>query len=159
MSYMTLPFHRWHFCLIAEAGSAEGGFYMPDITVLAQLEKMPNMWTVFHDDMPLLCGGTIQHWPGRYEGWAFLNKNTGRHMRYATRVAIEKLWWPKGRVEFVVRRDFDKGHRWARMIGFHVEQMPGLEVEKLPRDLVVPGQMREYGPDGEDMVAYVRHNR
>ena len=48
----------------------------------------------------------------------------------------------KGRVEFTVRADFEKGHRWAKMLGFTVESP----------------LLRAYGPLGEDHVGYVRFN-
>jgi hypothetical protein len=159
MTYRTVPFKRWHLSWIEERGSSEGGFFAPDLPTLMALEQMPNMWTMLWEDEPLLCGGTIQHWPGRAEAWAYLNKHTGRHMIYVTKSAIEKVSIPKGRVEFTVLRNFAKGHRWARLLGFDVEACPGLEVEKLPPDLIIPGQMRGWSPEGIDGVLYVRHNK
>ena len=159
MTYRTVPFKRWHLAWIEEAGDSEGGFFSPDLGTLVALERMPNMWTMLWEDVPLLCGGTIQHWPGRHEAWAYLNKNTGRHMIYTTKMAREKLAIPKGRIEFTVRRDFALGHRWARILGFEVEQCRGLHVEKVPVGQWVPGQMKAWGPEQEDHVQYVRHNK
>lgn len=157
-AYRVVPFRRWHLAWVEEVGATEGGFYSPDTASLATLERLPNMWTLLYDDVPLSCGGIITCWPGRHECWAYLNRKTGRHMAFVTRVAKGKLLLVKGRLDFTVRRDFGPGHRWARMLDFYVEQMPGLEVEKLPLNVVVPGQMRAWGPEGEDHVAYVRFN-
>ena len=156
--YTVVPFRAWHLKAIEEAGGAEGGFYTPDDGTLAVLEQTGTNWTGFYKETPLVCGGTIEQWPGRHIAWAFLNKQTSRHMTFVTRACGEKLALPSGRIEFTVRRDFLPGHKWARMIGFQVEEMPGLEVEKLPLDARVPGQMAAWGPEGESHVAYVRFN-
>ena len=111
---------------------------------------------MLYADVVLACGDTLAQWPGRHLAWAYLNATTGRHMTYITRGARRVIERAQGRVEFSVRRDFAKGHRWARMLGFDVENFPGTKIEEYPADAVVPGLLRRYGPEGEDHVAYVR---
>jgi hypothetical protein len=157
--YSAVPFRRAHLAKIQEAGDAEGGFFATDIGTLMALEQMPNIWTIMWDDVPLLCGGTVEQWPGRHLAWAYLNKTTGRHMIHTTKAAIQIINNAKGRVELTVRRDFAKGHRWARLIGFDVEELPGLMVERVPLSMPVPGTLKRYGPEGEDHIAYVKFTR
>lgn len=158
MTYSARQFRRADLKKIVEVGDAEGGQFFPDLGTQMALEQMPNVWTILWNDEPLLCGGTVEQWPGRHIAFAFLNKTTGRHMIFTTKAAIQIVNNVQGRVEFTVRRDFAKGHRWARLIGFHVEECPDLMVERLPVSTRVPGQMKAFGPEGEDHVAYVRFN-
>lgn len=140
--YKVVPFKRWHIDFLLEQGDAEGGGFRPDAETLRALETAPNNWTLLWEAEPLLCGGTLQMWPGRHTAWAFMNKLAAKHMVFVTRHARTVLGRPKGRVEFTVRKDFEQGHRWAGMLGFKVET-PVLE---------------NYGPEGEDHVGYVKMN-
>jgi hypothetical protein len=101
-----------------------------------------NSWTGVVDGRPVACAGFMPQWPGRTIAWAYLNANSGPHMLFVTRAVRKALDKVKGRIEFAVRRDFDAGHRWARLLGFDVETYV----------------MKAYGPDGEDVTSYVRHN-
>jgi hypothetical protein len=114
-----------------------------DAATLMHLERCPNIWTLTWDEEPLLCGGTIEQWPGRHIAFAYLNKTTGSHMIFTTKEAVRLLNNAKGRLEFTVRKDFEKGHRWARLLGFTVETP----------------LMRAFGPEGEDHVGYVKFNK
>ena len=138
MDYRTVPFKRWHMAWLAE-----GGAPIPlDVDALMMLEGQ-NSWTIVVDGAPMACGGTMQQWPGRHTGWAYLNPNTGRHMAAVTRRAKALLDEVKGRIEITVRCDFEPGHRWARMLGFEVETP----------------EMKGYGPEGESHTGYVRFNK
>ena len=108
---------------------------------LSHLEAS-NSYTMIVDDFPVLCGGTIQQWSRRHVAWSFLNRSSGPHMLWLTRVSRGVLDAVQGRIEMTVRCDFRAGHRWAQMLGFYVE------TECLSR----------YGPEGEPHTGYVRHN-
>jgi len=136
---LVVPYRRWHSKWLAERGESEGGFLMPSIAVRTMLEDM-NSWTVFADDAVVACGGTIEMWPGRHTAWMQLNKTSGPHMLFITRVVLKALSRVKGRVELSVQRDFRRGHKWAHMLGFCIETM----------------DMLRYGPNGETHTAYVR---
>lgn len=141
--YKIVPFRRWHVDWLLEDGDAEGGFFRPDQGTLQCMESMANNWTILLGANPLLCGGTLEQWPGRHIAWAYLNKHTGRHMAFVTRKAYEYIRRANGRIEFTVRKDFEPGHRWAKMLGFEVETP----------------LLKAWGPEGEDHVGYVLINR
>ncbi len=141
MDYQTVPFKRWHLAWVLAEGKAEGGQLPFDIETLMMLEKQ-NSWTIVVDGEPMACGGTMEQWPGRHSGWTYLNKKTGRHMGSVTKRVRELLDQVKGRVEITVREDFKPGHTWARMLGFEIETPV----------------MKQFGPEGENHVGYVRFN-
>lgn len=136
-----VPFRRWHLVWLMQDG-AVGGRMPVDTELLMALEKQ-NSWTVVLDGNPLACGGTIQHWNGRHMAWVCLTVKTGPHMGFITRAVRKALSRVQGRIEMSVRKDFEAGHRWARMLGFRVETP----------------LMEAYGPEGEDHVGYVRIER
>jgi len=144
MTHKVVPFRRWHLSWLIDAGPPASGVQVQGLDMVRYLESQ-HSWTVLHDGTPLLCGGLILQWPGRYTGWAYLNQLTAAHMVYVTRRTRRWLASVKGRIEITVRRDFPQGHRWAQLLGFVVENQPGI--------------LEAYGPEGEDHVAYVRMNK
>lgn len=141
MDRRLVPFRAHHLRWIQEGGLAVGGEALTP-EVLAALEKQ-NSWTAVADGTPIACGGTMLQWGGRSIAWAYLNSKTGPHMLFITQAVLKELDKIEGRVELTVRKDFEKGHRWAKMLGFRVET-PTLEA---------------FGPLGEDHVGYVRINK
>lgn len=137
----VVPFKRWHMAWLLDDGEAVGGQSGLDLDTLMGLEQQ-NSWTAIVDGAPVACGGTMLQWPGRSTAWMYLNSKTGRHMLWLTQETAKRLQEVPGRIEITVRRDFDAGHRWARMLGFEVET----EV------------LKAYGPEGEDHTGYVRVN-
>lgn len=110
-----------------------------------RLLEMHNTWTLFFDEILLGCAGTITLWPGRSNGWTIMSLDCAPHMTAITRLTQGVLNEVKGRIEMTVLRDFKTGQRWAEMLGFKIENPPGI--------------LRAYGPSGEDHIAYVRFNR
>jgi len=141
-NYSVVPFRRWHVDWLLEDGDAEGGFCRPDQGTLAAMEGMGTNWTIVLEGTPLMCGGTMMQWPGRHIAWSYLNQHTGKHMVYITKRVLEYLAKAKGRIEITVRVDYEKGHRWAKMLGFKEECF-----------------LTAYGPEGEDHVQYTLFNR
>lgn len=97
-------------------------------------------WTVLYDGVILCCGGMIEIWQGRWQGWTLLSADCGRHMLALTRT-VRRLFSgvdPR-RLEAYVYTDFEPGHRWMRALGFKPE-----------------GIMYGFGEDGGDMVMYAR---
>lgn len=133
--YRIVPFKSWHL----EWVTGEAPPF--DATILAMMEAS-NWRTVLFDDVAIFAGGTVPQWPGRTQLSAFLSPQSGPHMRFLTRATKEYIGKIEGRIEFTVRCDFDKGHRWARLLGFDVETYV----------------MKRYGPLGEDHTMYVKHN-
>lgn len=139
--YVVRPFSRRDLFALLADGVAEGG-QQPDFNEgTLRVMETSNSWTLLADGKVTICGGTFVLWPGRHQGWTYLNAHTGRHMLSTTRKVKElmKLAGP-GRIEMTVRADFTKGHRWAKMIGFEVETPV----------------LRAFGPEGEDHVGYVK---
>ena len=126
---------------LQEQAGADRGF-MFDTETLLTLEKQ-NSWTLVADMLPVACGGTVQHWPGRHMAWSYLNKNTGPHMVAITKAVQAKLKPVAGRIELTVLHGFEPGHRWARILGFQIETP----------------EMPSYGPNGETHTGYVRFNK
>lgn len=157
VKYQVVPFKRWHVAWLAEQGIAEGGQTGLDFGTLQYMEQC-NSWTILFEGKPLMSGGSLPQWPGRHIGFAYLHADTGPHMMYITRQAYKFIRLCKGRIEFTVRREFKMGHRWARLLGFHVENFPGVKIEELGPDDPCPGLLERYGPEGEDHVAYVLFN-
>ena len=133
----VVPFRRWHLQWLYEDEVRH------DVATQMAMEK-DDSWTLVVNGDPVACGGTMQQWPGRYIAWMYLNSKTGPHMRFITRAVRKHLDGVKGRVEFTVVRGFEQGYKWAKMLGFEVENPPGI--------------LKAYGPLGEDHVAYVRFN-
>ena len=139
----VVPFRRHHLAWLKETEAAAGGPApaIDDVT-LEYLERNGTSWTMVADGVPVGCGGTIQQWPGRHITWAYLGPSSGPHMLAITRATRRHLNKVAGRIEITVRCDFEKGHRWAELLGFHIE-CPILE---------------RFGPEGEPHTSYVRFN-
>lgn len=111
---------------------------------LIALEQMPHSFSALAppDGRVVACAGVIQQgWPGRAEAWAFFDPNIGKHFISVHR-AVNRFFEATEirRIEAVVDRDFEAGHRWIKMLGFQ------LEAEKL----------RKYTVDGRDVSLYSR---
>lgn len=141
MERMVVPFRRWHYDWLAKYGASEGATVAIGDAVLASIEA-ENSWTAVVSGEPVVCGGTMQQWPGRHTAWAFIAEQAGPHMLWVTRQTMKKLDMIKGRIETTVRADFDNGLAWARLLGFEIETP----------------EMRKYGPFGETHVGFVRFN-
>lgn len=139
----VVPFRPWHYDWLVEHSPTpgEGRGMKLDAKTRGQLES-ENSWTGVVDGSPIVCAGTIQHWPGRHQAWAYLSRDTGPHMLWITRQVKRVVDQVKGRVEFTVRSDFEAGQRWAELLGFRIETL----------------WLEKFGPFGEDHVGYVKVN-
>lgn len=135
----VVPFKHWHLQWLKEKGVAEGGVFDLGTAAVAALE-LHRSWTAVADGEPIACGGTVEIWPGRHSGWAYLNKSAAAHMLFVTRAAEQVLQQVKGRIEMTVRCDFKAGHRWAKILGFVLETPV----------------LKQFGPEGEDHSGYTR---
>lgn len=98
-------------------------------------------YTAIEGDRVVGCAGVLELWKGRAAAWAFLAGDLGRkfvpfHRAVKRFLAVAEY----SRIEAEVALDFDEGHRWARILGFELEN---------PR-------MRKYFPDGSDAALYVK---
>ena len=110
---------------------------------LAPYLETQNSWSLMlGQDIVLACGGTMEQWKGRHVAWFIPAANAGKYMRRITKMVPLLLADVSGRIEATVREDFTSGHRWAKLLGFEVENPPGV--------------LKQFGPDGADHIAYVR---
>lgn len=137
-----VPFKRFHYDWILEVGEpVDFGAFKLNRQVLDWLETQ-NTYTAVVDGTPIAIAGTWLMWPGRHTAWAHMTQLTAPYMLWLTQATLKNLETLQGRVELTVRTDFPAGQRWAKLLGFHVENPPGL--------------LRAFGPEGEDHIAYVR---
>lgn len=98
-------------------------------------------YTALAGERVVACAGVVEHWPGRGEAWAYLDRDCRRHFLAITNAVRRFLdVCPLRRVEAVVDVEFPAGHRWVRALGFALEA---------PR-------MAAYRPDGGDCALYAR---
>lgn len=144
MRYVIEPLDHWHLKALSVTEAAEGGnrvSTLPDEVVARLMQH--NSWSLLSTEGDVIaCGGTIEEWPGRHGGWLYFTLETRRHMIRLTRLVQSFLEPVRGRIEATVRRDFVAGHRFIQLVGFEVENPPGV--------------LQAYGPDGEDHISYVK---
>ena len=123
---------------------AEYGAYIPD--GLASALEGSNAWSLWVGDRIVACCGTIEVWKNRHAAWAYFSTTSGKYMARATRFTSRYILpAAHGRIEAIVRADFAAGNRWLKLLGFAVENPPGI--------------LTAYGPDGSDYISYVLHNQ
>ena len=144
--FQLIPFEAAHFYLMEECEWAPHHdsmlFHNPDTLMHLQHQ---NTWTLFYDNLILGCAGTVKLWPGRYHGWTMMTEHTQGRMKKVTELTRHVLNGISGRIEMTVVLENELGHKWAKMLGFKVENPPGI--------------LQQYGPLGEDHIAYVRINQ
>ena len=108
----------------------------------AELLDGGSAYTALSDGKVIGCAGIMQTAKNRWEAWALLSNDSGKHMVGVTRAVIKFLNDnPKPRVETHVRDDFKVGHKWMKMLNFKCE---------------TPDGMPNYGDDGHDYYLYAR---
>jgi hypothetical protein len=142
-NYKFVPFEAWHMDALRVTDSVDGfSAEVVDEYTAARLEQC-NSWTLFNGEgYVIACGGTIEEWKGRHIAWVYNTQKASECMLKITRLVKQGVEPIKGRIEMTVRVDFEAGHRWAKLLGFEIENPPGI--------------LKQYGPLGEDHIAYVR---
>ena len=100
-----------------------------------------------YDGQIIGSSGLVPKWPGVWVGWALVSKTMAHNLRHAyeafraTRNFIDEAMMNDDchRVECTVLLDFEKGHTYAKKLGFKAE-----------------GVLRCYDPRGRDHVMYSR---
>lgn len=107
----------------------------------AELARIGPAFTGVDGDKVIFCGGRAEMWQGRALCWSLLSADAGKHMVRMTRIARRLLDMQEGygRVEALVREDFEQAHRWVKMLGFKFEC-----------------RKERYLPGGLNAVEYVR---
>jgi len=133
-----VPFEAWHAADVTARNKDTP--YIVAFTAAEMLEEVGGSFSYLVDGEIVACGGLIEQWAGRHQAWMFFTPAAGKHMLAITSRIKRTLEVTPGRIEMTVIKDFELGHRWAKMLGFGVET-PCLKA---------------YGPAGEDHVGYVR---
>lgn len=142
MKVRVEPFEAAHLGrLLVQTEQAMLKPMMHNPKVAETLEKLGPAYSVFAGDTLLACGGFEVLWPGRVKAWAIFDCRAGRHFLAIHRVVKRLLILHRARrMEAEVHVGFERGHRWAKMLGFEVETPLA----------------RAYDPMGQDMVIYSR---
>jgi hypothetical protein len=87
-----------------------------------ELAKHGASFTVADESGIVAVIGLIKQWDGCERAYAFLAETAGYHMLSITRKISDHLdKCGIRRIEAVVEEDFENGHRWVKLLGFHVE--------------------------------------
>lgn len=133
------PFKPEHL----ERLEAQTGRYYPQISPENRitLGQIGLSFTCLKDDRVLACGGVVQYWENRAEGWCIFDQNLKFEMMGVHRAALRLLETaPFKRIEAVVNSQFYQGNRWAKALGFQVEAL----------------RLKNYFADGADANLYSR---
>jgi hypothetical protein len=84
-------------------------------------------WSAMYGQQCIGCAGIADAGLGRGIAWAVLSADAGKHMIAITREARKNIL-ASGfkRVELTVIGSFGAAHRWARLLGFHLETPHGM---------------------------------
>ncbi|NBN64127.1 hypothetical protein [Pannonibacter tanglangensis] len=135
------PFTLDHYRqIVAQPAQAYIGEYVSDadVQILMQHDAFAG---VAPGGTVVGAAGAYPVWNNRAICWALLGENAGPYFVQIHR-AVQRFLkvQPYRRLECTVAADFHAGHRWARMLGFH------LEAER----------MRAFDAAGKDHALYAR---
>lgn len=134
-----VPMKAEHVLLLGELVSAHS---ITDLTaeMAVMLEDVGGV-TAIHEGEVLGIAGIMPKWEGSGVAWAWLSRGWLRHARAITEEIQRALDASElDRVELAVKVNFDRGHRWARRLGFILETECA----------------RKWGPDGASYSIYAR---
>lgn len=126
--------------IIATAGTTKVRPWMND-SLLSTLSSQQYCYTIMDDNGPLMCGGLVNYWSGRYEAWAVLDAVPSSKFLIVHRKVrdfFNAVELP--RIEAVVESSCIGGRKWVEKLGFT------LEVDT----------MSNYGVNGESFSLYSR---
>ncbi len=137
----VVPFKAEHLLSMQLQRSQNGS--KPFITeeYAHMLEGQFAFTAVSDDDEVIAVGGVTELWENRALAWSFIDARAGKHF-----VALHKLvqdfldMVPYRRIEAETSCDFAPGHRWLRILGFHMEAE----------------RMKAFQPDGSDSALYAK---
>lgn len=136
----VVPFEPAHIEAIMLQPSQQRFFtyFTPEYAVA--LKEMGPCFTAIEDGRILGCAGVIKQWENRAIAWSLLSGEIGNDFVRVHRAVARFLELCEfNRVEAFVDANFEQGHRWIKMLGFHEE-----------------GYMEQFNPDGGDAVLYAR---
>jgi hypothetical protein len=118
--------------------------FLSDPNYREQLTSLPGSYAGIVDGEVLIIAGVTMVYAHIGTSWAILPKGSEKNMVALTRIVKKVLdEHPAKRIETTVRRDFDAGHRWVKMLGF--------------RNETPETGMKNYGVDGMTYDLYARY--
>lgn len=139
-----VPYRAEHLAAIEPT---EDAAYYKALTspAIARTLEGPFAKTALLDGRPIACAGLANRWYESWIAWAYLSKDTGRHMPAITQAIRRRMpELPKGRIEAATPIDYAAGRRWLELLGFICE---------------TPEGMRHYTPDGRSFALYSLVNK
>jgi hypothetical protein len=139
-----VPYKAEHVAaIVPNVESAQyGAFATPAI---ARTLEGPFAKTALLDGRPIACAGLANRWYESWIAWAYLSRDTGKHMLPLTRAIRQALPdLPQGRIEASTPMDYPEGRRWLEMLGFKCE---------------TPNGMAHWTPDGRSFALYSLVNK
>lgn len=118
---IVVPFKAEHFWDVEVQPSQA---YVRQYVEQEHIKTLEDMQTFscIEGDTVMACFGWLQIYPTRALLWAYLSKHAGPHMMSLTRIGKRTLQGLSyRRIEMEVDCEFEAGHRWAQMLGFHME--------------------------------------
>lgn len=130
---------------LTERQLAEVGQDSP-VEVIDRFAQLGSAFTLRDaDGQVLMIAGLLRVAQGFAVAWAFMDKASGKHMRWLTRMVrrfLDSAMQRHRRIEMTARCDFEPAMRWAELLGFDSE-----------------GVMQAAAQDGSDMMRFARINR
>ena len=91
---------------------------------LAEWAEKQNSFTGIINDVPVVCGGVLEYWPGRAQIWTIFNAESKENFVPVFR-GIKRFLAEQGktfrRLEISVPCNFELGRRRAELLGFKLE--------------------------------------
>lgn len=137
----VVPFKAEHAMSITLQPKQRDPMGEVDAQFAAQMEASKPAYTGIIGDCPVFCAGMIKLWHGRWLMWSMLSEEARRHLPRITKIGRRMLAEHNepGRVEIIVKSDFEESHRWAKILGFELHH-----------------HEERFLPDGSDADIYVR---
>ena len=136
---IMVPYKAEHMLTLQVQQAQRGSF--PCTPEYAKSAEGPQSWTALEGDEILGVGGVLAIWEGRGQVWSILGAGAGKHFKELHRACLKILAdAPQRRLESDCVCAFPAGHKWLRMLGFHLEAACA----------------RAYYPDGSDASLYSR---
>lgn len=118
---IVVPFKAEHFYAVEVQPSQD---YVRSRVSEAHVKSLEstNAFTCVDGDKVIACYGWYELYAHRALLWAYIAKDAGPYLTGLTRIGkamIAGLTYR--RIEMEVDCEFEAGHRWARMLGLHME--------------------------------------
>ena len=135
-----VPMKAEHVLLMGELAAIHAGSVLT-AELAVTMEEIGGTSAIDDNGQVVAVAGIMPKWEGSGLAWAWLAKGWRKHARVITEEVQRGLdATPLERVEAAVRVDFERGHAWAKRLGFELETLAA----------------RKWGADGATYSIYAR---